>query len=135
MNLLGSDVPVESGVRGTFAWRDAPFLKAMKNGDLVLLDKVNLDSQYVLKCLNAVLDHRGEVNISELDQQFHKHVDFRVFAGQNLHHQGGGRNGLPAFLVNRFTVVYADAFRPDDLTLVCKKVFPDIAKEEVTRSI
>ncbi|KAI0577697.1 MDN1 AAA ATPase containing von Willebrand factor type A (vWA) domain protein [Pyrenophora tritici-repentis] len=135
MDLFGSDVPVEGGAAGTFAWRDAPFLKAMKNGDWVLLDEMNLASQSVLEGLNAVLDHRGEVYISELDQTFHKHQDFRVFAAQNPHHQGGGRKGLPASFVNRFTVVYADVFRPEDLTLICRKVFPSIQEEEVTKLI
>jgi midasin len=135
MDLFGSDVPVEGGAAGTFAWRDAPFLKAMKNGDWVLLDEMNLASQSVLEGLNAVLDHRGEVYISELDQTFHKHKDFRVFAAQNPHHQGGGRKGLPASFVNRFTVVYADVFRPQDLTLICKKVFPKIEEAEINRLI
>lgn len=135
MDLFGSDVPVEGGSAGTFAWRDAPFLKAMKNGDWVLLDEMNLASQSILEGLNAVLDHRGEVYISELDQTFHKHTDFRVFAAQNPHHQGGGRKGLPASFVNRFTVVYADVFRPDDLTLICKKVFPSVNETEVNKLI
>jgi midasin len=135
MDLFGSDVPVEGGHAGTFAWRDAPFLKAMKNGDWVLLDEMNLASQSVLEGLNAVLDHRGEVYISELDQTFHKHPDFRVFAAQNPHHQGGGRKGLPASFVNRFTVVYADIFRPEDLSLICSKVFPNIEAAEVKKLI
>lgn len=135
MDLFGSDVPVESGAVGTFAWRDAPFLKAMKNGDWVLLDEMNLASQSVLEGLNAVLDHRGEVYVSELDQTFHKHHDFRVFAAQNPHHQGGGRKGLPASFVNRFTVVYADVFQAEDLTLICKKIFPKIAEVDVNKLI
>jgi midasin len=135
MDLFGSDVPVEGGAAGTFAWRDAPFLKAMKNGDWVLLDEMNLASQSVLEGLNAVLDHRGEVYISELDQTFHKHQNFRVFAAQNPHHQGGGRKGLPASFVNRFTVVYADVFQPEDLTLICKKRFPAITEYEVNKLI
>lgn len=135
MDLFGSDVPVEGGQAGTFAWRDAPFLKAMKNGDWVLLDEMNLASQSVLEGLNAVLDHRGEVYISELDQTFQKHPHFRVFAAQNPHHQGGGRKGLPASFVNRFNVVYADVFRPEDLSLICRKVFPAIGDDEIKKLI
>lgn len=135
MDLFGSDAPVEGGQAGTFAWRDAPFLKAMKNGDWVLLDEMNLASQSILEGLNAVLDHRGQVYISELDQTFQKHPDFRVFAAQNPHHQGGGRKGLPASFVNRFTVVYADVFRPDDLSLICTKMFPHIEIAEVNKLI
>ncbi|KAF2736187.1 midasin [Polyplosphaeria fusca] len=135
MDLFGSDVPVEGREAGIFAWRDAPFLKAMKSGDWVLLDEMNLASQSVLEGLNAVLDHRGEVYISELDQTFHKHPDFRVFAAQNPHHQGGGRKGLPASFVNRFTVVYADVFRPVDLELICSTIFPHIAAAEIKKLI
>ncbi|KAK0320902.1 AAA ATPase midasin [Friedmanniomyces endolithicus] len=126
LDLFGSDAPVEGAATGVFAWRDAPFLQAMKRGDWVLLDEMNLASQSVLEGLNACLDHRGEVFVPELGQTFHKHPEFRLFAAQNPHHQGGGRKGLPASFVNRFTVVYADAFHSEDLMLICKRSFPQL---------
>lgn len=124
MDLFGSDVPVEGAEAGHFAWRDAPFLQAMQKGEWVLLDEMNLASQSVLEGLNACLDHRGEVYISELDQTFKRHPNFSVFAAQNPHHQGGGRKGLPSSFVNRFTVVYADVFRNEDLELICRHNYP-----------
>ncbi|TKA55663.1 hypothetical protein B0A55_13685, partial [Friedmanniomyces simplex] len=126
LDLFGSDAPVEGAATGVFAWRDAPFLRAMKRGDWVLLDEMNLASQSVLEGLNACLDHRGEVFVPELGQTFGKHPDFRLFAAQNPHHQGGGRKGLPASFVNRFTVVYADAFQSEDLMLICQRNFPQV---------
>ena len=39
-DLFGSDLPVEGGRGVNFAWRDGPFLKALKNGDWILLDEV-----------------------------------------------------------------------------------------------
>ena len=135
MDLFGSDVPVEGAEAGHFAWRDAPFLQAMQKGEWVLLDEMNLASQSVLEGLNACLDHRGEVYISELDQTFKRHPHFCVFAAQNPHHQGGGRKGLPSSFVNRFTVVYADVFRNDDLQLICKHSFPTIPDEMVVTVI
>ncbi|KAH6668907.1 hypothetical protein B0J14DRAFT_674425 [Halenospora varia] len=135
MDLFGSDVPVEGAEAGHFAWRDAPFLQAMQKGEWVLLDEMNLASQSVLEGLNACLDHRGEVYISELDQTFKRHPNFSVFAAQNPHHQGGGRKGLPASFVNRFTVVYADVFRFEDLQLICNHNFPDIPEETITSII
>lgn len=135
MDLFGSDVPVEGAEAGNFAWRDAPFLQAMQRGDWVLLDEMNLASQSVLEGLNACLDHRGEVYISELDQTFRRHPNFSVFAAQNPHHQGGGRKGLPSSFVNRFTVVYADVFRNDDLMLICKHNFPTMNETIVSKVI
>ncbi|KAF2675101.1 midasin [Microthyrium microscopicum] len=126
MDLFGSDVPVEGADAGVFAWRDASFLTAMKNGDWVLLDEMNLASQSVLEGLNACLDHRGEAFVAELNQTFKKHPNFRLFAAQNPHHQGGGRKGLPASFVNRFTVVYADAFTSEDLQIICQQLYPQV---------
>jgi midasin len=135
MDLFGSDVPIEAAEAGHFAWRDAPFLQAMQKGEWVLLDEMNLASQSVLEGLNACLDHRGEVYVSELDQTFKRHPDFCVFAAQNPHHQGGGRKGLPSSFVNRFTVVYADVFRNEDLQLICKHNFPAMPDDMVATII
>ncbi|KAI9787974.1 MAG: hypothetical protein M1835_002555 [Candelina submexicana] len=135
MDLFGSDVPVKGAQAGHFAWRDAPFLQAMQRGDWVLLDEMNLASQAVLEGLNACLDHRGEVYISELDHTFKRHPNFVVFAAQNPHHQGGGRKGLPASFVNRFTVVYADTFSSEDLMQICERRFPKLTRQDLSKPI
>lgn len=131
MDLFGSDVPVEGGTAGKFQWQDAPFLRAMQEGEWVLLDEMNLASQSVLEGLNACFDHRGQVYVSELDQTFNRHPNFVVFAAQNPHHQGSGRKGLPASFVNRFTVVYADVFKAEDLLMICGNKFSDLAPETI----
>lgn len=135
MDLFGSDAPVQGAKAGTFAWRDAPFLRAMKKGEWVLLDEMNLASQSVLEGLNACLDHRGEVYVPEIGQTFSRHPEFRLFAAQNPHHQGGGRKGLPASFVNRFTVVYADSFRSEDLMLICQRAFPAADAQTVQQAV
>ncbi|KAI9166729.1 Midasin [Paramyrothecium foliicola] len=135
MDLFGTDVPVEGAEAGNFAWRDAPFLQAMQKGEWVLLDEMNLASQSVLEGLNACLDHRGEVYVSELDQVFKRHPKFRLFAAQNPHHQGGGRKGLPSSFVNRFVVVYADVFTDDDLKLIAAHNFPDLPADIIANLI
>ncbi|KAI1144330.1 midasin [Hypoxylon sp. FL0543] len=135
MDLFGTDVPIEGAEAGHFAWRDAPFLRAMQNGEWVLLDEMNLASQSVLEGLNACLDHRGEVYVSELDQVFKRHPDFRLFAAQNPHHQGGGRKGLPSSFVNRFIVVYADVFSEEDLLMIAQHNFPEVPAEIVRQMI
>ncbi|KIJ30449.1 hypothetical protein M422DRAFT_187111, partial [Sphaerobolus stellatus SS14] len=105
VDLFGSDLPVEGGGAGEFAWKDAAFLDAMQKGDWVLLDEMNLAPQTVLEGLNAVLDHRGTVYIPELGRSFTKHPRFRIFAAQNPLHQGGGRKGLPKSFLDRFIKV------------------------------
>ena len=127
MDLFGSDVPIENEGVASFTWRDAPFLRAMQRGEWVLLDEMNLASQSVLEGLNACLDHRGEVFVPGLDQSFSRHPGFAVFAAQNPHHHGGGRKGLPASFVNRFTLVYADILGPTDLLLIGQRLYPHVS--------
>lgn len=135
MDLFGTDVPVEGAEAGVFAWRDAPFLQAMQSGGWVLLDEMNLAPQTVLEGLNACLDHRGEVYIAELNRVFKCHKDFRLFAAQNPHHQGGGRKGLPSSFVNRFVVVYADVFQEEDLLLIVRHNLPRLPVDTVRSTI
>ena len=124
MDLFGADAPAENEALGRFSWKDGPLLQAMQSGGWVLLDEMNLASQSVLEGLNSCLDHRKEVYIAELDKTFSCHPDFTLFAAQNPHHQGSGRKGLPASFVNRFTVVYADPFKAEDLLFICRNKYP-----------
>lgn len=41
-DLFGTDLPVEGGKGGEFAWRDGPLLAALKAGHWVVLDEVDL---------------------------------------------------------------------------------------------
>ncbi|KAL4081238.1 P-loop containing nucleoside triphosphate hydrolase protein [Scleroderma citrinum] len=123
IDLFGSDLPVENGAPGEFAWKDAEFLRAMQEGHWVLLDEMNLAPQTVLEGLNAILDHRGTVFIPELSRTFVRHPFFRVFAAQNPLHQGGGRKGLPKSFLDRFTKVYAEELSADDMFIICREQF------------
>ncbi|BGP32484.1 AAA ATPase midasin [Rhodotorula toruloides] len=125
MDLLGSDLPVEGGKSGEFAWKDAPFLAAMQSGTWVLLDEMNLASQSVLEGLNSCLDHRGAVYIPELDRTFSRHPDFRIFAAQNPLGQGGGRKGLPKSLLDRFSLVHMEELDSVDLNAIASALFPE----------
>ena len=40
-DLFGADLPVEGSDGALFAWRDGPFLKALKSGQWILLDEVS----------------------------------------------------------------------------------------------
>ena len=135
MDLFGSDVPLAEDVAGTFGWRDAPFLQALKSGHWVLLDEMNLASQPILEGLNACLDHRGQVFVPELDRVFQKHPDFVMFAAQNPHTEGSGRKGLPMSFVDRFTTVYAEAFSLQDLSIICQEICPSASKSSIDQIV
>lgn len=135
VDLFGSDAPVEGGNFGEFVWKDAPFLRAMKQGEWVLLDEMNLASPSLLEALNSVFDFRQKVYIPELDQEFTCHKNFRVFAAQNPQYQGGGRKGLPKSFINRFTNVYIGKLNHIDMELICKHIFPEISESTISKLI
>lgn len=39
-DLFGADLPTDGGESGSFQWRDGPFLRALKEGNWILLDEV-----------------------------------------------------------------------------------------------
>lgn len=108
VDLLGSDVPEDSGTEGNlqFKWQNGILLEALVKGHWLVINHLNLASQSVLEGLNSILDHRGTVFIPELNTTYKKHPRFRIFALQNSAYLGEGRKHLPASFLNRFTKVY-----------------------------
>ncbi|CAN8238565.1 unnamed protein product [Cochlearia groenlandica] len=135
MDLLGSDLPVESEEEMKFAWSDGILLQALKEGSWVLLDELNLAPQSVLEGLNAILDHRAQVFIPELGCTFECPPSFRVFACQNPSSQGGGRKGLPKSFLNRFIKVYVDELVEDDYLFICRSLYPSIPSPLLSKLI
>ena len=135
MDLLGADLPAAGGGAGEFVWSDGAFLAALKAGDWVLLDELNLAPQPVLEGLNAVLDHRAEVFVPELGQTFRCPPTFRVFAAQNPVQEGGGRKGLPKSFLNRFTRVHVEPMCAEDLNHISRALHPGIPAESVSSMV
>lgn len=136
-DLFGADLPVEgSQTGGRFEWRDGPLLRALKEGQWIVLDELNLASQSVLEGLNAVLDHRGELYIPELGRSFHVQPEMtKLFACQNPLKQGGARKGLPRSFLNRFTQVYVDPLSKDDLQFIAGSVYPRIHPDVIQKMV
>ena len=85
-----------------------------------MLDEINLANQSTLEGLNALLDHRQEVYVAEIDQTVKTHPDFRLFAAQNPVHEGGGRKGLPRSFLNRFTKLVLTEMRRENVLAICR---------------
>ncbi|KAK7907514.1 hypothetical protein WMY93_016126 [Mugilogobius chulae] len=135
-DLFGTDLPVEGGRGGEFAWRDGPLLSALKKGHWIVLDELNLASQSVLEGLNACFDHRAEIYIPELAMSFRvNHQQTKIFGCQNPFTQGGGRKGLPKSFLNRFTQVFVDQLTSKDMEFISSSIFPNIDKEMIVKMV
>ncbi|XP_034006274.1 midasin isoform X1 [Trematomus bernacchii] len=135
-DLFGTDLPVEGGKGGEFAWRDGPLLAALKAGHWVVLDELNLASQSVLEGLNACFDHRAEIYIPELGMSFQVQPEkTKIFGCQNPFTQGGGRKGLPKSFLNRFTQVFVDQLTSKDMEFIGDSIFTSIDKEIIAKMV
>ncbi|XP_032398227.1 midasin [Etheostoma spectabile] len=135
-DLFGTDLPVEGGKGGEFAWRDGPLLAALKAGHWVVLDELNLASQSVLEGLNACFDHRAEIYIPELGMSFQVQQEkTKIFGCQNPFTQGGGRKGLPKSFLNRFTQVFVDQLTSKDMEFIGDSIFTSIDKEIIAKMV
>ncbi|VDL75369.1 unnamed protein product [Nippostrongylus brasiliensis] len=129
-DLFGCDVPtVLDDGSISFRWEDGPVLQAIKRGEWVLLDEMNLASQAVLEGLNACFDHRRILHIPELNRTFEISLNSncRFFACQNPRSQGGNRRALPKSFVNRFTNIYVEDLKEEDILIILSEL------EEVKR--
>jgi midasin len=134
VDLFGTDLPDETQKIGSFAWKDGPFLAALRSGSWILLDELNLATQSVLEGLNACLDHRGEIYIPELDRKFSlDSASTKIFATQNPAKDGFGRKGLPKSFTNRFVKVYVTDLDREDIVSICLQKFPARGRGEVGR--
>ncbi|KAG1762116.1 hypothetical protein EDD22DRAFT_953379 [Suillus occidentalis] len=116
MELFGSDLSVENGSPGEFAWKDAEFLTAMQEGHWVLLDEMNL---YPKLFSRGVMLFRT----TEVLYTFPSSED----------PSGGGRKELPKFFLDRFTKVYIEELSSKDF-LVCRERFKG-CDEDMLRAV
>ena len=133
-DLFGSDLPSRDEAIGSFSWHDGPVLTALKQGSWILFDELNLATQSVLEGLNACLDHRGEIFISELSKTFSiKNRTTKIFATQNPSKDGSGRKSLPKSFLNRFAKVYVKSLEQNDIVAICHHRYPNVPVEVIEK--
>ena len=80
-------------------------IKAIKNGDWVLIDEINLATNDVLQKIVPLIDGKSLLLYEKGDLTFIKrHKDFRVVACMNPANDSG-KKPLPSSLMNKFTVI------------------------------
>ena len=92
-----------------FLWEDGVLVEAMKKGDMILIDELNLAEDAVLERMNSVLDVGRTLTLAEKGGEppeiVTAHPDFRIVATMN---PGGdfGKKELSPALSNRFTQIW-----------------------------
>ncbi|KAK3879278.1 hypothetical protein Pcinc_016138 [Petrolisthes cinctipes] len=93
-----------------FAYIEGALIKAIQEGEWVLLDEINLATAETLECLSGLLESdSGSLTLLERgdNKPISRHEDFRLFACMNPS-TDIGKKELPAGLRNRFTEFFME---------------------------
>ena len=89
----------------------------MECGHWILLDELNLTSQYIF-------NHRNKVYIPELNRTLTLNADTKIFECQNSISEGGDRKGLPKSFLNRFSKIFMSGLCDENYVIICRPSIP-----------
>ena len=93
---------------GSLSFQDGLLVQALRKGDWVILDELNLAPSEVLEALNRLLDDNRELYLAEVNETVKAHPSFRLFATQNPSGAYGGRKPLSRAFRNRFVEIHVN---------------------------
>lgn len=114
----GSYAPDENG---KLAFQDGILVRALKRGDWVILDELNLAPSEVLEALNRLLDDNRQLYLAEVNQVIKPHPSFRLFATQNPSGVYGGRKPLSRAFRNRFVELHVNDIPNAEMTTILER--------------
>lgn len=107
---------------GKLVFKDGLLVRALRSGDWIVLDELNLAPTDVLEALNRLLDDNRELVIPETQEVVLPHPHFMLFATQNPSGLYAGRKVLSRAFRNRFLEVHFDDVPQTELeTILCQR--------------
>ena len=103
---------------GSLVFREGLLVQALRRGDWLVLDELNLAPSDVLEALNRLLDDNRELLIPETQEIVRPHPSFRLFATQNPPGSYGGRKVLSRAFRNRFLEMHYDNVPQHELQII-----------------
>ncbi|KAL0216461.1 hypothetical protein P9112_008645 [Eukaryota sp. TZLM1-RC] len=113
---IGSYVSSNEGAQ--FQFKDGILVSALRNGDWILLDELNLAPSDVLEALNRLLDDNKELYVPETNEVIKPLPSFRLFATQNPPGLYGGRKLLSRAFRSRFVELTLPLLPKDELKTI-----------------
>lgn len=106
---------------GRLVFQDGLLVRALRNGDWIVLDELNLAPSDVLESLNRLLDDNRELLVPETGEIVRPHPHFMLFATQNPPGLYAGRKTLSRAFRNRFLEVHFEDVPQDELEEILKE--------------
>ncbi|WFD22919.1 hypothetical protein MEQU1_001598 [Malassezia equina] len=103
---------------GQLVFTEGLLVTALRRGDWLVLDELNLAPTDVLEALNRLLDDNRELRLPETGEIVRPHPHFMLFATQNPPGAYAGRKVLSRAFRNRFVEVHFDDVPPQELATI-----------------
>lgn len=104
----------------SFVYKEGALVSAVRNGDWVLLDELNLAPTEVLESLNRLLDSNRELFIPATQETVRAHPEFALFATQNpaesLDYKN--RKNLSKAFRNRFIEIFVEERSKEEMEAI-----------------
>jgi midasin len=126
---------VSDPLTGKLVFKDGILVHALRNGDWIVLDELNLAPTDVLEALNRLLDDNRELVIPETQEVVRPHPHFMLFATQNPPGLYAGRKVLSRAFRNRFLEVhFQDVPQAELESILCQhcRIAPSYGKRIVS---
>ena len=126
---------VSDPMTGKLSFKDGLLVRALRNGDWIVLDELNLAPTDVLEALNRLLDDNRELVIPETQEVVRPHPHFMLFATQNPPGLYAGRKILSRAFRNRFLEVhFTDVPEVELESILCQRcrIAPSYGKRIVS---
>jgi midasin len=129
-NILGSLDKIDSNL--VFSFLEGNLIKALRNGDWILIDEINLASNDVLQKIVPLIEGKSLMLYEKGDLSYiHRHKDFRIVACMNPANDSG-KKPLPANLAEKFTTIWmSDPSRPD-VEMMVKEICPQLDEYQIS---
>ncbi|WFC97593.1 hypothetical protein MYAM1_000308 [Malassezia yamatoensis] len=107
-----------SDAAGRIVYTEGLLVTALRRGDWIVLDELNLAPTDVLEALNRLLDDNRELLIPETGEIVRPHPHFMLFATQNPPGAYAGRKMLSRALRNRFIELHFEDVPETELATI-----------------
>ncbi|MCP8969508.1 ATP-binding protein [Ectobacillus ponti] len=111
--ILGYNTLKGNGASSEVVFVDGPLMKAMKNGQFLYIDEINMAKPETLPLLHGALDYRKMVTNPFTQEVVYGQEDFRVIAAINEGYVGTSE--LNEALKNRFVIIEVPYIQGDTL--------------------
>ena len=100
---------------GALVFKEGLLVQALRRGDWIILDELNLAPSEILEALNRLLDNNRELFLPKTNETVVAKPTFRLFATQNPCGAYGGRKPLSRAFRNRFVEVHVGDIPEDEM--------------------